>query len=130
MIGANVILWDLGQCASNNRSIPGVIISSGLGEMNRIEDQLGDLVPNILSKLPVKSLMRFRCVDKSWGHMITDPNFISKHLVSFKQINTIDDISLLLIYVIPSPPNEISLFFYKISFFLNSLSTEQQAVPL
>lgn len=39
-----------------------------------------DVVFDILSRLGVKSLMRFRCVSKSWSSIITDPIFITKHL--------------------------------------------------
>ena len=39
-----------------------------------------DIVLNILSRLPVKSLLRFRCVCKTWDSSITTPNFISTHL--------------------------------------------------
>ena len=39
-----------------------------------------DIVLNILSRLPVKSLLRFRCVCKTWVSSITTPNFISTHL--------------------------------------------------
>lgn len=38
-----------------------------------------DVVIDILSRLPVKSLIRFRCVSKSWYSTITDPIFITKH---------------------------------------------------
>ncbi|KAL4599324.1 hypothetical protein ACB092_11G118700 [Castanea dentata] len=38
-----------------------------------------DIVLDILAKLPVKSLLRFRCVHKSWYFRITSPNFISTH---------------------------------------------------
>lgn len=34
-----------------------------------------DLIPDILSRLPVKSLLRFKCVCKSWHSMICDPKF-------------------------------------------------------
>lgn len=46
-------------------------------------DRLADLVPDILSRLPVKSLMRFKCVNKPWYNLIKNPNFISKHLHAF-----------------------------------------------
>uniref|UniRef100_A0A2N9GK39 F-box domain-containing protein n=1 Tax=Fagus sylvatica TaxID=28930 RepID=A0A2N9GK39_FAGSY len=39
-----------------------------------------DIVLNILAKLPVKSVIRFRCVCKSCYSLITSPNFISTHL--------------------------------------------------
>ena len=39
-----------------------------------------DVVIDILTRLPVKSLIRFRCVSKSWYSTITDPLFITKHL--------------------------------------------------
>ncbi|XP_050282207.1 F-box/kelch-repeat protein At3g06240-like isoform X1 [Quercus robur] len=39
-----------------------------------------DAVLNILTRLPVKSLLRFRCVCKLWDSSITSPNFISTHL--------------------------------------------------
>ncbi|KAH7514392.1 hypothetical protein FEM48_Zijuj11G0084900 [Ziziphus jujuba var. spinosa] len=38
------------------------------------------LVEDILSWLPPKSLVRFRCVSKSWNTLIHDPFFVSKHL--------------------------------------------------
>ena len=39
-----------------------------------------EIVLEILARLPVKSVLRFRCVCKSWCSYITDPNFISTHL--------------------------------------------------
>ncbi|XP_028774133.1 F-box/kelch-repeat protein At3g06240-like [Neltuma alba] len=39
-----------------------------------------DLMEEIMVRLPVKSLLRFKCVAKSWYALITDPSFISKHL--------------------------------------------------
>ncbi|XP_043710565.1 F-box/kelch-repeat protein At3g06240-like [Telopea speciosissima] len=34
----------------------------------------------ILSRLPVETLLRFRCVSKGWRTLISDPNFITQHL--------------------------------------------------
>ncbi|KAJ1393158.1 F-box-like domain superfamily [Sesbania bispinosa] len=39
-----------------------------------------ELIGNILSWLPVKSLMRFQCVCKSWKSLISDPQFVKLHL--------------------------------------------------
>ena len=39
-----------------------------------------DIVLNILANLPVKSVLRFRCVSKTWDSSITTPSFISTHL--------------------------------------------------
>ncbi|XP_022722824.1 F-box/kelch-repeat protein At3g23880 isoform X2 [Durio zibethinus] len=39
-----------------------------------------ELIVEILSNLPVKSLLRFRCVCRSWNSLITDPFFVKKHL--------------------------------------------------
>ncbi|XP_075673260.1 F-box/kelch-repeat protein At3g23880-like [Castanea sativa] len=39
-----------------------------------------DVVEDILARLPMKSLTRFRCVSKSCNSIITDPIFITKHL--------------------------------------------------
>ncbi|CAO2816235.1 unnamed protein product [Amaranthus hypochondriacus] len=40
-----------------------------------------DIITVILSKLPVKSLCRFRCVSKSWNSLICDPHFWNLHLI-------------------------------------------------
>ncbi|KAL3586325.1 hypothetical protein D5086_013192 [Populus alba] len=42
-----------------------------------------DVVIEILSRLPVKNLLQFKCVCKSWYATITSPNFISKHLRNY-----------------------------------------------
>ncbi|XP_058196874.1 F-box/kelch-repeat protein At3g23880-like [Rhododendron vialii] len=39
-----------------------------------------DIVVDILSRLPPKSLIRFSCVSKVWNSLITSPTFISSHL--------------------------------------------------
>ena len=39
-----------------------------------------DIVLNILANLPVKSVLRFRYVSKTWDSSITTPSFISTHL--------------------------------------------------
>ena len=39
-----------------------------------------NIVYDILTRLPVKSLIRFRCVSWSWYCVITDSDFITEHL--------------------------------------------------
>jgi hypothetical protein len=39
-----------------------------------------DVVFDILTRLPVKSIIRFRCVSKSWNSILTSPDFINTHL--------------------------------------------------
>ncbi|XP_059433331.1 F-box protein CPR1-like isoform X2 [Corylus avellana] len=39
-----------------------------------------DFIAEILTELPVKSLVRFMCVSKSFNALINDPYFIKKHL--------------------------------------------------
>ncbi|KAI9087073.1 hypothetical protein K1719_031034 [Acacia pycnantha] len=41
---------------------------------------IDDLMMEIILRLPVKSLLRFKCVAKSWYVLITDSSFISKQL--------------------------------------------------
>ncbi|KAL1560907.1 F-box/kelch-repeat protein-like protein [Salvia divinorum] len=38
-----------------------------------------DVITEILSRTPATSLLRFKCVCKSWHKIITDPTFILKH---------------------------------------------------
>ncbi|XP_057521881.1 F-box protein CPR1-like [Amaranthus tricolor] len=40
-----------------------------------------DIITLIISKLPVKSLCRFKCVSKSWNSLICDPHFLILNLV-------------------------------------------------
>jgi hypothetical protein len=38
------------------------------------------VLDEILIRLPVKSLLRFKCVSKAWRTAISDPSFIRTHL--------------------------------------------------
>ncbi|XP_028083969.1 F-box/kelch-repeat protein At3g06240-like isoform X1 [Camellia sinensis] len=46
---------------------------------NRDRNLPEDVVIEILSRLPVKSLLRFKCVCRYWCTLIKSPDFISKH---------------------------------------------------
>ena len=46
-----------------------------------------DVVFDILTQLPVKSLIKFRCVSKSWNSMITKPDFIKTHFDIAKSLS-------------------------------------------
>ncbi|XP_074269811.1 F-box protein CPR1-like [Silene latifolia] len=39
-----------------------------------------DIISEIISRLPVKPLLRFKCVAKSWNSLINSPKFIKHHL--------------------------------------------------
>ncbi|KAL5748745.1 hypothetical protein ACOSQ2_026042 [Xanthoceras sorbifolium] len=47
-----------------------------------------DVITEILSRLPVKSLMRFKCVCKCWNSLVKSPYFISKHFTDYNDDNT------------------------------------------
>ncbi|XP_059646515.1 F-box protein CPR1-like [Cornus florida] len=47
-----------------------------------------DVTADILSRLPVKSLLRFRCASKPWCALIDSPDFIKSHLNRSIETNT------------------------------------------
>ncbi|XP_058217044.1 F-box/kelch-repeat protein At3g06240-like [Rhododendron vialii] len=47
-----------------------------------------EITTEILSRLPVKSLLRFKSVCKTWYDLIKTPDFISKHLQTHSTINS------------------------------------------
>lgn len=48
-------------------------------KMNAVRSFPHDLVISIMSRLPVKSLLRFKSVSKPWANSIDDPSFIKSH---------------------------------------------------
>ncbi|KAK9283366.1 hypothetical protein L1049_011608 [Liquidambar formosana] len=57
-----------------------------------------DICMEILSRLPVKSLLRFRCVCKSWCALTKDPIFIDKHLLLNRATLSNNDFPLIVGY--------------------------------
>ncbi|XP_027118211.1 F-box/kelch-repeat protein At3g23880-like [Coffea arabica] len=52
------------------------------GQQIKLPEIPGQIIPDILSRLPVKSLCRFKCVSKSWQYLVSDPKFSLKTNVS------------------------------------------------
>ncbi|PON44108.1 F-box domain containing protein [Trema orientale] len=49
-------------------------------EMRRLCELPAEIMMEILLRLPPESLLRFKCVCKSWYALLTDPSFANKHL--------------------------------------------------
>ncbi|CAL5191945.1 unnamed protein product [Lathyrus oleraceus] len=62
-----------------------------------------ELIIQLLSYLPVKSLMQFKCVSKSWNTLISDPKFIKLHLQQFKNNSNVKQILCMSLrsYILP-----------------------------
>ncbi|XP_031261256.1 putative F-box protein At2g02030 [Pistacia vera] len=54
------------------------------------------LIFEFLIRLPVKSLARFKCIDRSWSSLISDPDFVYAHL---KRAKTENHCGLLLSFI-------------------------------
>ncbi|PON58759.1 F-box domain containing protein [Trema orientale] len=52
----------------------------GSAETTRMASLPWDTIVNILSRLPVEDLLRYRCVSKRWCSLIDGPRFIKMHL--------------------------------------------------
>lgn len=52
------------------------------------EDFSEDLLIEVLSRLPVKSLMRYKFVCRFWYALIKSPTFISRHIINYSNDNT------------------------------------------
>ncbi|KAL8143039.1 LOW QUALITY PROTEIN: hypothetical protein V2J09_016071 [Rumex salicifolius] len=77
---------------------------------------------NILSRLPVKSVLRFRCVSNSWQSIIDDPTFaayilITSRTTSMKPISSLSLKKEKIDCILKSCKN------YRITATLNSLDT-------
>ncbi|QCE15609.1 F-box protein 22 [Vigna unguiculata] len=67
-------------------------------EAKKMPILLSELIIEILLRLPVKSLVRFKCVCKSWLSLLSDPYFAISH---FQRLTAASTARLLLI----APPN-------------------------
>nr|DAD20306.1 TPA_asm: hypothetical protein HUJ06_021769 [Nelumbo nucifera] len=82
-------LGDDGNCDDDNGA------PSNRGEDIIQKQNLPDeLITEILSRLPVKPLLRFNCVCKPWRALISDPGFIKKHAI--RSIENEQNINLIL----------------------------------
>ncbi|KAL9365871.1 hypothetical protein Peur_043744 [Populus x canadensis] len=64
-----------------------VVMDGKMAEEEVTKDPIPeDVVMSILLKLPIKSILRFRCVSKSCNSLITSPYFIKKHFAKAKQL--------------------------------------------
>ncbi|AES61738.2 putative F-box domain-containing protein [Medicago truncatula] len=83
-----------------------------------------DLLTEILSLLPVKSLLRFKCVSNPWKTLISDPNFVKFHFKKLKSRNP-QHFTLITEY----PDNDYSIIPYPIPRILDNPSFTLVADP-
>ncbi|MED6117632.1 hypothetical protein PIB30_111691, partial [Stylosanthes scabra] len=69
-----------------------------------------DLVLRILSKLPIKSLKRFQCVQKSWNNLLDDPHFVKTYYENLMSNSENCDSCIFLNQEIPNT-NQHNMFF-------------------
>ncbi|XP_020168666.1 putative F-box protein At2g02030 [Aegilops tauschii subsp. strangulata] len=89
------------------------------------EDLLDEIVWEILIRLPVESLVRFKSVSKAWRTIISDPVFVRAHLHHSKQKhhNPLSFLIIPQIYLEPDPSNIVST---NIRLYHCSLQQQQQ----
>ncbi|KAM5586316.1 F-box/kelch-repeat protein [Rosa sericea] len=72
--------WDSITRRATSVRLEGALSNPSPSWDGRFDD---DLIAEILSRLPAKSLLRFRCVCKSWLALISDPYFARKHISTY-----------------------------------------------
>ena len=104
-------------------------------EMLSLSELLPDnVVFDILTRLPVKSLIRFRCVSHSWNSTITNPIFITKHLDLASSLSDINNNGYLLFtplrnYPDPSSTQQWTTFVYNTNRTLTQISRFEIPFP-
>ncbi|XP_059428467.1 F-box/kelch-repeat protein At3g06240-like [Corylus avellana] len=97
-----------------------------LGESELSEEQMAilpeQLITDILSLLPVKSLLRFQCVSKPWFALIHDPYFINLY---FENNNNNRELS----FIVETSKHELSpLRRWKYDYHLVNFSNEDESM--
>ncbi|KAM0865621.1 hypothetical protein ACQ4PT_043166 [Festuca glaucescens] len=85
------------------------------------QELLGEMVWEILMRLPVESLARFKLVSKAWQAIISNPLFIRAHLECSKQKQQRNPSSFLVVPQIYLEPNPSITFSTNIRFYSWSL---------
>ena len=92
------------------------VVISTMKRKNHVHDHI---VLDILARLPVKSIIKFRCVCKAWYSSITEPYFIFTHVRALASGN----LNSTLFY-----HSKMLLYHYNISFY--NTSTSQTFISL
>jgi hypothetical protein len=102
-----VVSWSQPQ-AENRTETPNYLNQSFSMELNH-KGLPDDFVFDILTQLPVKSLIRFRCVSKSFNSTITSPLFITTHFKfnQAKSLSNNNNHNGFLLYASSSPSMEL-----------------------
>nr|BEL64084.1 hypothetical protein [Pyrus pyrifolia] len=87
-------------------------------------ETLEDRVVEILSRLPPKPLMRFKCIRKSWCTLISSPSFMAKHLNNCMD-NKLSSSTCILLnrsqpHIFPDQNWKQEVFWSKINIFIDS----------
>jgi len=88
---------------------------------------LDDFMFSILSKLPLKSLVRFTCVRKSWSILFENTYFMNMYRLNFasnKNYSYVDDSCLTFDFVEPSYEHHYALFSHTGEWFENKVKLD------